>query len=135
MNNFRNRIVSFMFGRYGMDTLGYFLLALYGICCLINAFAHSFLFSLFIFCIVILIFFRTLSKNTEKRRAENQLFCKIWNPVKIEFKLLYDRFRDRKTNRYRKCKHCKAVIKLPNKKGDHTVRCPKCGNTFPVKIL
>lgn len=35
---------------------------------------------------------------------------------------------------YRICPSCKANIRLPKKKGTHTVRCPRCGVLFEVKI-
>ena len=34
---------------------------------------------------------------------------------------------------YKKCPKCKQKIRLPLKKGEHTVKCPKCGNRFDVK--
>ncbi len=35
---------------------------------------------------------------------------------------------------YRICPECKANIRLPKEKGQHSVRCPKCGTLFDVKI-
>ncbi|MGM9680894.1 MAG: hypothetical protein ACI3XR_05260 [Eubacteriales bacterium] len=35
---------------------------------------------------------------------------------------------------YRTCPMCLANIRLPKKKGEHRVRCPKCNNLFEVKI-
>ena len=75
---------------------------------------------------VICIFFRTMSRNIAKRRAENQKFCNF-------FKLRKNKFRDRKTHVYRKCPSCKAVLRLPKAKGKHTVSCPKCKNKFSVR--
>ena len=33
---------------------------------------------------------------------------------------------------YKKCPKCKQKIRLPLKKGKHTVKCPNCGNSFDV---
>ncbi len=35
---------------------------------------------------------------------------------------------------YRICPGCKANIRLPKEKGQHSVRCPGCGTLFDVKI-
>ena len=35
---------------------------------------------------------------------------------------------------YKKCPHCRAQLRLPRKKGEHDVCCPRCKVTFSVKI-
>ena len=35
-------------------------------------------------------------------------------------------WRDRKTHTYFKCANCKAVIRVPKRKGGGIVTCPKC---------
>ena len=35
---------------------------------------------------------------------------------------------------YKKCSKCKTVLRLPKQKGEHTVQCPKCRESFKVKI-
>lgn len=124
-----------MIGRYGMDELYFGLFGLWLLTLIINAFVGSGIISLIGTAAVIWMFFRFLSKNHAKRRRENEVFLKLWNPVKSWFILQRDRIRDRKTARYRKCPKCKAILKLPNKKGKHTAVCPKCGERFDVKIL
>ena len=78
--------------------------------------------------------FRMFSRKIYKRRAENEKFLKIWNPIKNKFRLMKNKRRDRKTHVYKKCPKCKAVLRLPKQKGKHTVRCPKCSERFDVKI-
>ena len=34
---------------------------------------------------------------------------------------------------YKKCPNCKQKIRLPLKKGKHTVKCPNCSYKFEVK--
>ena len=132
-----------MYGRYGGDTLNKVLLGvyvavvlLYSIISLIIEFfpnvpdtvdtvlmlAYLVLSALLIF----VIFYRIFSRNIQKRRQENEKFCGF-------FKLIRNRFRDRKTHVYRKCPKCKAVLRLPKAKGKHTVVCPRCKNRFEVK--
>ena len=76
--------------------------------------------------LIFVIFYRIFSRNIQKRRQENEKFCGF-------FKLIRNRFRDRKTHVYRKCPKCKAVLRLPKAKGKHTVVCPRCKNRFEVK--
>lgn len=71
--------------------------------------------------------FRVFSKNVQKRRQEVDRFYGF-------FRNLKNRFRDRKTHVYRKCPSCRANIRLPKKKGSHTVCCPACRKRFDVKI-
>ncbi|MBE6710911.1 MAG: hypothetical protein E7579_07300 [Ruminococcaceae bacterium] len=134
MNNFKQKLIQFMIGRYGMDEMYIGLVAVWFFLTVINSFVQSTLLSLLGTAVLIFGLYRFMSRNHAKRRAENEKFLKLWRPVKNWLMFQRDRFRDRKTARYRKCRHCKAIIKLPNQKGKHTVRCPKCGERFDVRI-
>ena len=123
-----------MYGRYGYDTLGKTLLWTYVGMVLVYSLLSFFVdepffdlcYYLLSFSLVIYIFFRIMSRNVAKRRAENQKFCNF-------FKLRKNKFKDRKTHVYRKCPSCKAVLRLPKSKGKHSVCCPKCKNKFIVR--
>ena len=134
MNNFKQKLIQFMIGRYGMDEMYIGLVAVWFFLTVINSFVQSTLLSLLGTAVLIFGLYRFMSRNHAKRRRENEWFLRIWRPVKNWLTFQRDRFRDRKTARYRKCRHCKTIIKLPNKKGKHTVRCPKCGERFDVRI-
>lgn len=134
MNNFKQKLIQFMLGRYGMDEMYFGLVAIWFLLTVVNSFVQSTLLSLLGTAVLIWGLYRFMSRNHAKRRAENEVFLKLWRPVKNWLTFQRDRFRDRKTARYRKCTHCKAIIKLPYKKGKHTVRCPKCGERFDVRI-
>ena len=134
MNNFKQKLIQFMIGRYGMDEMYIGLVAVWFFLTVVNSFVQSTLLSLLGTAVLIFGLYRFMSRNHAKRRAENEKFLKLWRPVKNWLMFQRDRFRDRKTARYRKCRHCKAIIKLPNQKGKHTVRCPKCGERFDVRI-
>ncbi len=123
-----------MYGRYGYDTLGKTLLWVY----LGVVIAYT-VFSIFIDSAIIYVFYlllssalvvytiwRAMSRSIAKRRAENEKFCGF-------FRLRRNKWRDRKTHVYRKCKHCKAVLRLPKARGKHTVVCPRCKNRFDVR--
>ena len=131
---FTDRLIRFMYGRNGNDKLNQFLFWVYFVLLLLNLFLSSVILWVVELILVALYMFRFLSRNLYRRQAENRKFLKIWNKFKGFFKLQKNKFRDRKTHVYRKCEHCKAVLRLPKKKGKHTVRCPQCGKTFSVKI-
>ena len=134
MGKFTNKVAGFFDGRYGSDTLNRVLTGIYLtwliVFTIVDIFVDSIIFSIVGWCITlyffILVMFRTMSRNIYARRRENEKFCGF-------FKLKKNKFRDRKTHVYRKCKSCKAVLRLPKAKGKHFVVCPKCKNRFEVK--
>lgn len=131
---FKDRLIRFMYGRYGADELYKFLTVLFYILFVINLFVRSYLISLLVFALLIYMTFRVFSKNIYRRRVENEKYMKIKNAVSSFFKLQRDRWRDRKTHIYKRCPHCNAVLRFPKKKGKHSARCPKCSNSFDVKV-
>lgn len=134
MSKFKHKLAGFFYGRYGNDTLNKVLTVIYVIWLItftiVDIFVNSIVFSIVGWCITLYFFiwvmFRTMSRNIYARRRENEKFCGF-------FKLKRNKFRDRKTHVYRKCKSCKAVLRLPKAKGKHFVVCPKCKNRFEVK--
>jgi len=135
MNSFRNKLAAFFYGRYGLDQLYYGLLAVYLILFVVQCFVQSIVLSLLSTVVIVIAFWRVLSKNHSARRRENEKFLRLWYPLRTEIVLLKDRFRDCRVTRYRHCRHCRAILKLPRKKGSHTVVCPKCHKRFSVHIL
>ena len=134
MNKLRTKFIRFMYGRYGVDQLYYALFAVWGVTALINCFVNSVILSILGTALAVWMIWRSLSRNIQKRRAENGKFLVLWKPVKSWLILQRDRIRDRKTARYRRCSHCRAIVKLPVKKGKHTVVCPRCRERFDEKI-
>ena len=127
-----------MYGRNGIDSLGVALLVTAAILSVVDIFFRFnpyayYIISLVRSVLVLLFILRALSKNLYKRQRENQVFIRIWGKAKGFFKLQKNRVRDRKTHIYRSCPHCKAQLRLPRRKGKHTVRCPKCNYRFDIK--
>ena len=131
---FADKVIRFMYGRNGNDKLNQALFWVYFTLLLVNIFLNSIILWVIELLFVALYMFRFLSRNIYRRQAENRKFLKIWNKFTGFFKLQKNKFRDRKTHVYRKCEHCRATLRLPKKKGKHTVRCPQCNKTFSVKI-
>ncbi|MBQ7714300.1 MAG: hypothetical protein IJT70_00345 [Clostridia bacterium] len=139
----RRKIAQFMYGRYGyagIDGLNTFVIVV----SLVLGFVNLFLFNYKAAHIVIaaiqwilfaIFIFRLVSRNISARRKENETFRRIFSGIKMFIKLQKDRIKDIKKYRYRKCPSCKAVLRLPVKRGSHTARCPKCGERFNVRCL
>jgi len=131
--SFRERIARFMAGRYGVDKLYYFLLAICLILIVINFFANLYIIYLVESALFVFAFFRVMSRNIYKRQQENEKFIRLTEKPKKIFNLQKCKLRDRKTHVYRKCPSCKVVLRLPKSKGKHNVVCPKCKNRFEVR--
>ena len=136
---FMQKVQQFMYGRNGFDFFGLFLFIVAFVVSTVNFFIWDYWVSLgiYIFQLLILIYatFRILSKNTYKRGRENARFRRIFDAVKSFFKLQINRIKDIKTHRYRKCRYCKATLRLKRRRGKHTVSCPKCRGEFKVNIV
>lgn len=126
MQRFIIKIQQFMAGRYGSDKFTIFL----SIVGLILAFLGNFRELRFFYFIglgvIIYSLFRAMSKNFEARRKELNWFLRWSEKPRAEFKLLGNKWRDRKTHRYFKCKSCKTVLRVPVGRGKIEVTCPKC---------
>ncbi len=132
---FREKFARFMYGRYGIDNLYHALIAMYFILFVVSMIVDSWIPSVLMWVCLLIAILRLLSKNHVARARENRAFLKVLNPIKAFFTTNFVRIRDIRSKRYRTCKNCKAVLRLPIKKGTRTVKCPKCGNEFKVKIL
>ena len=130
----RERIASFMMGRYGIDRLYYFLLATCFALIVINLFVNSYIIHLVESALFAYAIYRVLSRNVYKRQQENEKFIALAEKPKKLINLQKCKRRDRKTHVYKKCPSCKNNLRLPKEKGKHTVVCPCCKHRFDVKI-
>lgn len=135
MNQFREMLVRFMRGRYGTDQLYMGMLVLALALMLVNLFAGWSVLTLITWVLLALMLFRSFSRNVGRRSLENLKFLKLWQPVRNKAGLTIRRLKEFRTHRFRTCPSCRAVLRLPRKRGKHTVVCPKCRNSFKVRIL
>ena len=133
---FMEKLYRFINGRYGTDAFYNFLMIIDIILIVINAFLSSFWLSLLIFAVAFYAIYRSMSRNILMRQAENQKYLKIKRKISFFFQKIFP-FRKRndpKTHVFRICPSCKAKIRLPRKKGPHSVSCPRCQVLFKVQI-
>ena len=132
-----------MIGRYGADELNKFLIicgwalllmgfVLSGIDSTVTVSLGSALVTIS-WAVLIFSIFRTLSKNTSRRAAENYKYFTYKNKVLRWWKGIKARWQDRKTHRYFRCPQCKATVRVPRGKGTIRITCPKCKNQFVKK--
>lgn len=134
MGNFQEKLARFMRGRYGIDQMYYALVAVAFVLLFSNLFIRSAILEVILWIIIVWTLYRAFSRNIYRRQAENQKFLRIWNPLKAQGSLTMRRIKDVRTHRYRRCPHCQKILRLPRKKGTHSVTCPVCHNTFKLHI-
>ncbi|MCI5731312.1 MAG: hypothetical protein MR304_07200 [Eubacterium sp.] len=127
-----------MAGRYGNDQLGNFLFAVYLLLFVLQLMFRTTVISpvciLLSYLVIILYFFRCLSRNIYKRQMENQKFLKAWNPVKNYFKFCRLRMKERSgTKKLYRCPKCHQTIRVPKGRGKIAISCPKCRFEFIKK--
>ena len=133
-SSIKARFERFMVGRYGFDSLYYFLLGLSCVLVVINIFAGNLIISAIDTALFAYAIYRALSRNIYKRQQENEKYLKFIEKPKAFYRLQKCKHRDRKTHVYKKCPACKNKLRLPKQKGKHTVVCPCCKNRFDVRI-
>lgn len=135
MRDFLFKLAKFMDGRYGNDKLNTALLVLWVIMELIWTISRSWLIGILVILLIILIFYRSFSKNIQKRMYENRQFLKAFNFIFKKINLIKKMWNDRKTHRYIKCPYCKAQLRVKKMHGTHKVHCPRCGEDFKKNII
>jgi len=125
-------LARFMYGRNGSDQLNMALLTAYLVLWIVQLFLRrihtvQLIVEAVMLALMILIFFRMLSRNLPKRQAENAKFLNWWYPIKNRAAAVKQRRLD-KDHKYFTCKNCKTVCRVPAGKGKVEITCPKCGH-------
>ena len=121
---------NFMRGRYGVDQLAFGLLFVYFLLTFLGLFMHNRFITNLALAIMIVCWFRMLSKNIYKRQAENTLYLQKTYPIRTWFNKKKTRMANRKVYKYCKCPNCKQELRVPRGKGKITITCPKCHTKF-----
>lgn len=138
----REALIRFMSGRYGWDMLGFALWILYMILWFVGLFVRSVVIDVLMLAVLVYELFRFFSRNTYARRRENEWFETQYRKVRTVFSPKNRSYSGKrakspkdKEHIFRQCPHCKADLRLPRKRGKHTVRCPRCNERFNVRVL
>ncbi|MDD3924193.1 MAG: hypothetical protein PHP11_03730 [Erysipelotrichaceae bacterium] len=139
MKNFFNKIAfafqRFMYGRYGLDQLGYALLIFYSLVLIMaNLFLKRPIWLDYLLMIVLILFyFRIFSKNVYRRSKENAYFMRFYNPLKNFIRKKRTRIKKMKDYRYFRCPKCKSELRVPKGRGKIEITCPSCHHRFERK--
>ena len=133
-------VARFMYGRNGVDQLNRALAAAYLILFfvgmlisnLLKSDALAYVFTVLENILVLILLFRTFSKNLYKRRAENQRWVNWWWKIKSNNAGAKARHAD-KDHKYFTCKQCKTICRVPVGKGKIIITCPKCRAQIQAK--
>lgn len=133
MNKFQNAVYQFMLGRYGSDQFNVFLVILAIVLMILNSFfiRNSFL-SAIVWLILIYSLYRIYSRNIYRRRAENDKYLSIIQPIQKRISMIKKNREDHE-HKYFLCPECKQTVRVPRGHGKITITCPKCSHKFDKK--
>ena len=80
-----------------------------------------------------LTYYRMLSRDLYRRRSENERYLRAVEKQRAKFRVLKERWKQRKSYKFFSCPSCKAVMRVPRGRGKIRIVCHKCGNTFMGK--
>jgi len=134
----KEKLMKFMYGRYGNDELNQFLFKLVFISLIISlltgrASLFGEIFYILALIMVIFIYFRMFSKNFNKRYSERTLYLNFNNKVKLSLDKQNNIKKQKKSYAFFKCPSCKQKVRVPKGKGKISIHCPKCNVDFIKK--
>lgn len=144
----REKLYRFMQGRYGVDDLSKFLMALLFVVLIISLVFRLPYVGILMWVLLVWTYFRMFSKRLDKRRKENDAYLKLRNgflgifgvkPKVASYQ--YGAYRGStsytkqatpkdKTHRIFLCPECGQKIRVPKGKGKIAITCPKCSREF-----
>ena len=132
-NNWKNKMMQFMQGRYGADQMGQMLSAVSMAFLIISLFSRNQAWFLLAVIGIVYNYFRMFSKNISKRYAENQKYLKMTAGIRRKLASWKSQLAQRKIYHIYRCPGCKQKIRVPRGRGKIEIRCPKCNTRFVKK--
>lgn len=126
-------LARFMQGRHGPDNLSTFTLIAGLVTSLLGSFTGIGLFSLLGLGLYICTMFRMLSRNNDKRIAENRKYIELTSGWKSKSSQFMKRMKNRRDYKYFKCPNCKVLLRLKRGMGEKEITCVRCGHHFKQK--
>ena len=132
-NNWKNKMMQFMQGRYGADQMGQMLSAVSMVFLIISLFSRNQAWFLLAVIGIVYNYFRMFSKNIPKRYAENQKYLKMTAGIRRKLASWKSQLAQRKIYHIYRCPGCKQKIRVPKGRCKIEIRCPKCNTRFVKK--
>ena len=129
----RSSFASFMAGRYGADQLGMTMLWTALILSIVGSLSGLGVLTLLADALLLLMFWRMLSKDRLKRQHENQTYLQKTYGARKAVSEWFNRVKNAKKYRYFTCPQCKKRLRVPRGVGNITITCKGCGNKFDKK--
>lgn len=125
-----NWLRNFMAGRHGPDHLCVALVILGAVFSGLSGFRGWGWLLLVSYVFMILAFVRILSRNHEKRNAENATFLNLAAPVTKAVQGIATRISQSKQFHFYNCPKCGQRLRVPRGRGKLEISCPKCQANF-----
>ncbi len=119
----------FLYGRYGGDHLGRALIAAYLVLYCLALLTRWAPLTWIAFLLAFWCIFRMLSRNTAKRRRENEKYLALTAPLRGWLRRRH-MIRTDKDHRYFKCPNCGQQLRVPRVDGKIKITCRACGTVF-----
>lgn len=129
----RMMLARMMYGRNGVDNLGFAALWTGLAVSLADSFIGTGLLSMLGTALYIYSLWRMLSRNVYKRAQENRRYMAAMNKMKTKVKQFFLRLKNSREYKYFKCPQCKVLIRLKRGSGPKHIHCPKCQHEFDQK--
>ena len=123
----------FMSGRTGVDQLSYAMVIAALVMTIIGGIAGIGLLTLMADALILLAFYRMLSKNRLKRAQENANYLQKTQKLRRAVTEWVNRVKNSKKYRYFTCPQCKKRLRVPRGVGNITITCKGCSNKFDKK--
>ena len=133
LHRLKASLARFMQGRHGADNLGLFTLFTGLACSLLGSFLRLGLLSMLGLILYICTLFRMLSRNHEKRMAENRKYIELTSGWKTKTRQFLKRMKNRRDYRYFKCPNCRVLLRMKRGSGEKEITCIRCGHQFKQK--
>ena len=129
-DNLKYKFAAFMQGRYGYDELNNGLFILFLILWVVSIITKKNFFYTIGLIALGYSLFRSFSRDHMKRSQERLWFLKQIDKVKRFFRQIKQRWEQRNTHKFFRCKQCGVTIRVPKGQGQIEITCPKCGHKF-----
>ena len=132
----KEKFIKFMEGRYGVDGFARFTMGVALVCIVASVFFRNgsttgAILNTVGLAAIIYTYFRMLSRNIQKRYAENQKYLSMTAKIRQWFRKEKNMMEQRKTHHIYTCPGCGQKIRIPRGKGQKVeIECPKCHEKF-----